>query len=863
MDKSKLTPALRQFMEAKEAYPDHILFFRMGDFYEMFFDDAVTAAGVLGIALTKRGKGTMGEAPMCGVPHHAYETYATKLLKAGFKVAVCEQVEDPKQAKGVVKRAVTAVLTPATAHLVAEEETRSRRLLALYVDGKKAGIAVGDPTTGECRLAEFSGPRMMEQLQSQVFLYEPREIISPYGVLTTAMLDAFKHFQPIITELEEASFSHHAASERIKELFGVTTVAGFGLKGRNTALGALAGWFHYLEDNYKTDRFALRKIRFMQPEGQLVVDPITRRNLDLFIAQNTGKYRGSFCWAIDRTRTPMGNRKLAEWVQFPSARQDIIEQRLDVVAWFTENSMVLEDIRDLLKHIPDMERILTRVALGTVPPTDLTALKHAVAAAPPVRDQLGDPVFDAIRSGIHDLDDLFIELDRTLEEEAPRVKGAGMIRQGVDGELDELRDILANVKSALKQLELQEQQRTGINSLKVKYNKVFGYYIEISKVNLRNGVPDNYERKQTLVNAERFITPELKTFEEKVLTAEERILAIEHRIFAELVQTVARYATSLFDLADAYAMLDVLSGFSALALERDFRRPELTPDNCICIEQGRHPVVEVFEGDAFVPNDTQLDEDRRLAIITGPNMGGKSTYLRQNALIVLLAHMGSFVPARKAIIGLTDRIFTRVGSSDNLVGGESTFMVEMIETANILHNATERSVVVLDEVGRGTATFDGLSLAWAITEHLAAFKKDCPRTFFATHYHELTDIDHLFDNIVNLNVVVREWNNELLFLRKIVPGAADQSYGIQVARLAGIPKPVINRAFQVLENIQKNEFNLNGKPKLAGHALEKPEDRPLWESADHPVLLELKGLNVETLTPLEALNLLAKLKKGV
>ncbi len=863
MDKSRLTPALRQFMEAKEAYPDHILFFRMGDFYEMFFDDALTAAPVLDIALTKRGKGTMGEAPMCGVPHHAWETYATKLLKAGFKVAICEQIEDPKLAKGVVKRAVVSVLTPGTSHLLESDNGSPQKLMAVTITDNRAGLAVGDPTTGECRVTEFRGKNLLERMLAQIRLFEPKEIVAPFGLITTSMLNDFRDFSPMLSEYEDAYFSRSLAEEQIREQFQVATVAGFGLKDRMTALQALGGWFHYLSDNYKTDGFALKQIRFMEPDSHLVVDPVTRRNLELFASTMTGKRRGSLIWAIDRTYTPMGARKLAQWIQFPSRTPDDIAFRLDVVDWMVENQERLTEIRNLLEQVGDMERILTRVALGTVTPPELTTLKLSIAIVPHLRGLLADTPFKRITSGLHDLQSIFLELDRMLEPEAPHIRGAGMIRDGVNTELDELRTILRDVKGALKRLEAEERKQTGIPNLKVKFNKVFGYYIEISKAALRDGAPGHYDRKQTLVNAERFITPELKEFESRVLNAEERIHEIELRLFSELIRFVHDHRRPLFETSDTLGLLDVLSGFAILALERDYRRPEISLDTGLHIEQGRHPVVEIFEGDAFVPNDATLDDSRRLAIITGPNMGGKSTYLRQNALITLLAHMGSFVPARKATIGLTDRIFTRVGSSDNLAGGESTFMVEMIETANILHNATRHSLVVLDEVGRGTATFDGLSLAWAITEHLAGLGGDCPRTFFATHYHELTEIDKIFNNIVNCNVVVKEWNNELLFLRKIVPGAADQSYGIQVARLAGIPPDVIKRAFEVLENIRKNEFTLNGEPKIAGHGIEKPDNRPLFHWDDHPVLVELKNADLDGMTPLEALNMLARFKKGI
>lgn len=846
-------------MEAKEEYPDHILFFRMGDFYEMFFEDAIKASKVLEITLTKRGKGTFGEAPMCGVPWHAYETYATKLLKAGFKVAVCEQVEDPKHAKGVVKRAVVTVLTPATSHLNTDERTGGHGLLSIYTDKKKAGLVFGDPTTGECRLMEIPFSILSRKIQ----LLAPREIVVPSDIISSAMLSDFRDFSPLINEFEEEAFNSRMAEERIMELFEVSTVAGFGIKGRKYALQALGGYFHYLEENYKTRDFAVKGLVYSEESRQLIVDPVTRKNLELLVSASTGKRRGSLLWALDRTITPMGLRKLTDWIQFPLKDAREIENRLSVVECLLDAPQKLEEIRERLSMIGDMERIITRVTLGTVSPPELLVLKQALAAIPLMRETLTEAPFTALRAGLNDLEPVFLKLDSVLEETAPRLKGPGMIRPGVSDELDRLRGIARNVRAAMGELEKKEREKTGISTLKIKYNRVFGYYIEISKASLKGMTPEGYDRKQTLVNAERFITPELKVFEEQVLHAEERILEIETETLSRLVAEVASYRRPILETADSVGVLDTLSCFASLSLDRDYRRPEMVQENTVYIEQGRHPVVELIEGERFVPNDTDLDISRRFAIITGPNMGGKSTYLRQNALITLMAHMGCFVPARKAVIGLTDRIFTRVGSSDNLTGGESTFMVEMVETANILRNATDQSLIILDEVGRGTATFDGLSLAWAITEFLAEKEENCPRTFFATHYHELTEIDKIFKNIVNLNVVVKEWNNELLFLRKIVAGAADKSYGIQVARLAGIPGTVIKRAFEVLANIEKNEFTLNGEPKIAGPPLRKPEDRPLFNWDDHPVLVELKNTDVDSLTPLEALNLLARLKKGM
>jgi len=863
LDKTKLTPALRQFVEAKEKYKEHILFFRMGDFYEMFFDDAVKAAHVLEIALTKRGKGTFGEAPMCGIPYHAYENYAAKLLKAGYKVAICEQVEDPKKAKGVVKREVVTVLTPSTSHLSIDNEQSGNYLCSIFPSEKKTGLVAGDPTTGDCSVFQFSGEEALSKAINQIMLFRPKEIVVPFMVFGTDSLDKLKEFSPIINEVEDENFVPDRAESFIKENFNVSTIAGFGLKGKTDALKALSAYFSYLEDNYKTFDFVVKNISFKELSDHLVIDSITRKNLDLFEASGTGKRKGSLVWAIDRTITPMGRRKIVDFVLFPLKSTEAIEKRLAVVEWFLDNREVSEKLEELFGHVGDIERILTKVSLGSVTPNELNILRDSFSVTGIAKDIFKDSPFIDIYSNIQNLEHLFLKISSTISSNPPAIKGKGMIADGVDSQLDSLREVLRDVKGALLKLEEQEKERTGISKLKVKYNKVFGYYIEISKANLHKGVPDNYDRKQTLVNAERFITPELKEFEEKVLSAEEKIEEIELQLFSQLLKFISESKQQIFQTSDTISFVDTLLSFSKIAFERDYVKPEITSSSILQIEDGKHPVVELFEGEHFVPNNTITDNKSRIGIITGPNMGGKSTYLRQSALIVLMAQIGCFVPAKKAIIGLADRIFSRVGSSDNLIGGQSTFMVEMVETANILNNATEKSIVILDEVGRGTATFDGLSLAWAITEFLAEKKENAPRTLFATHYHELTDIDKLYPNIKNYNVVVKEWNNELMFLRKVVEGAADKSYGIQVARLAGLPAKVITRAFDVLKNIEKNEFTLNGEPKIAGLKDKGKSPKPLLLTEEHPVLFELKEVDINNITPLQALNILNKLKKQI
>jgi len=861
MDRTKLTPAMRQFVEVKEKYPDHIVFFRMGDFYEMFFDDAVEASSILGIALTKRNsKGGTNEAPMCGVPYHAYETYASKLLKAGKKVVIVEQVEDPKKAKGVVKRDVVAVLTPATSHLGVEGDYQKNYLVSIYADEKKSALVVGEPTTGELSIFRFSGKKGVEKLFNQIALFEPKEVVAPFGVVNIGYLSEKLGYSPSLNEYDESFFNEREGEEKIKDLFSVSTVAGFGLKGKPECLKAIDGYLNYLEENYRTVNIPVKSISLKEVSDYLIIDATTRKNLELFETSFERKRKGSFFWAIDRTLTPQGKRKLSDYIMFPLKSVESIEARLNFVSWLIESEK-MEDINALLSYVGDIERIYSKVVLNSVKPGELNVLKQSLSVTPYLRELLENSPFDRVADEIKNLEEVYLLIDRTIAEEPPAVKGMNVIKRGVNPELDSLREIVSDVKSSLRRFEQQERQKTGIQNLKVKYNKVFGYYIEISKANLKNGVPENYERKQTLVNAERFITPELKDFEQKVLSAEDRILSLELEIYQSLLDKLKEYKREIFSTAESIAILDVLLSFAKLAVERDYRKPEITEESILYIEQGRHPVVEVFENENFVPNDTKLTSEKRIAIITGPNMGGKSTYLRQNALIVLLAQMGSFIPARKGTIGIADRLFSRVGAGDNLTAGQSTFMVEMTETANILHNATENSLIILDEIGRGTATFDGLSLAWAITEFLAKKGEKAPRTFFATHYHELTDIDKLYSNVVNFNVVVKEWNNELLFLRKVVPGAADKSYGIQVAKLAGLPKEVISRAFEILENIEKNEFSLDGKPKIATKEVAEFKERPLFMWEDHPALEELKSVNPDNLTPLEALQLIYKLKK--
>jgi DNA mismatch repair protein MutS len=859
---------MRQYFDAKRQYRDAIVFFRMGDFYEMFYEDALTAARALELTLTSRSKDSTGGAiPMCGVPHHAADGYIARLVRKGFRVAVVEQVEDPKKAKGLVRREVVRVVSPGTltdASYLDAREPAFMLALAPVHPGPGFGVALLDLSTGEFTTAEYVGEDGRAALADELAVLRPREVLAPEGFAAAAALIAASRVAARITVADAWTFEYEPARRTLLDQLATQSLQGFGVEGHAAAVSAAGALLHYLRDTQKADLAHVRALSFRTGADCLVVDPTTLRNLEVIEAADGGR-TGSLLHEIDRTITPMGGRLLRAWLLRPLVAIERIQDRLDAVEDFAFRSTARVKLRDTLKSIHDIERLVARAALGTAGPRDLVSLRQSIAAVPRVRmllQEFQSPLVLSLAAELDDLADVRDALDATLLDEPPALaRDGGVIRDGVDAELDDLRGISRSGKQRIAAMEDAERARTGINSLKIRYNRVFGYYIEVSKSNLA-GVPADYHRKQTIAGGERFITPALKEYEAKVLGADERILEREVEIFEALRGRVAAEAPRIQDTARGLAALDVLAGLAESAAVHNYTKPLMHAGDELTATDARHPVVERHVAESFVPNDVALDATaQQLIILTGPNMGGKSTYLRQCALLSLMAQAGSFVPARSAKLPIVDRIFARVGASDNIARGQSTFMVEMQETANILHCATSRSLVILDEIGRGTATFDGLSLAWAVAEHLASNPKARPKTIFATHYHELTDLADAIPGVANFHVVVREWKDDLVLLRKVVPGRADRSYGIQVARLAGLPAAVVARAREILTGLERDELSRGGRPSLSGappqqqiglFAAPAPEDDRLRT--------RLRSIDVDNLTPLQALTLLAELK---
>ncbi len=867
---SGATPAMRQYFDAKRQYRDAIVFFRMGDFYEMFYEDALTAARALELTLTSRSKDATGGAiPMCGVPFHAADGYIARLVRKGFRVAVVEQVEDPRKAKGLVRREVVRVVSPGTLTDAAYLDAREPAFLMSLSPTPTPpgfGVALLDLSTGEFTTAEYHGPDGRAALVHELSILRPREIVCPAGLDAAAELMAAAHIDARITSAEPWTFEINAARATLVAQLRAQTLQGFGLDAHAGAVCAAGALVQYLRDTQKADLAHVRDVSFRTGADCLLIDATTLETLEVIEARDGGK-SGSLLREIDRTQTPMGGRLLRAWLLRPLVALERIQDRLDAVEDFGFRSTARAKLRDALKGVHDIERLVARAALGTAGPRDLVSLRQSIAAIPRVRLVLEDFQAPLVRSLVSELDDLADvrdALERTLVDEPPAIaREGGMVRDGVDPELDDLRGISRSGKQRIAEMEEVERARTGIGSLKIRYNRVFGYYIEISKSNLAN-VPVDYHRKQTIAGGERFITPALKEYEEKVLGADERIVEREVEIFDALRAGVAADAPRIQDTARGLATLDVLAGLAETAAVCNYTKPLMHGGDELLATDARHPVVERHVAEAFVPNDAALDAaERQVIILTGPNMGGKSTYLRQCALLCLMAQAGSFVPARSAKLPVVDRLFARVGASDNIARGQSTFMVEMQETANILHAATSKSLVILDEIGRGTATFDGLSLAWAVAEHLASNPKARPKTIFATHYHELTDLADALPNVANFHVVVREWKDDLVLLRKIVPGRADRSYGIQVARLAGLPPAVVSRAREILTGLERDELSRGGRPSLSGASVDRQQQLGLFQAstpADDPVRRRLREVDVNQLTPIQALTLLAELK---
>lgn len=827
-----LTPAMRQYMQAKAEIPSEaILLFRMGDFYELFFEDARRAAPLMDVALTARNG-----VPMCGVPYHAVQMYVSRLLEAGVKVAIAEQMEDPKLAKGLVKRAVTKVITPGT---VLEEQAltagRSNFLAAVCPGRDRFGLALLDVSTGEFRTAEVPA---LAALETELNRMAPAECVVPAAWKEACDRDGWPEApeKMVWTPLEDWQFDLEICRDRLCKQFGVGTLDGFGCRDLPLAVGAAGAVLGYAQTNLRQAVQQVTRLQVYQTGDFMVLDRISQRNLELTEPIFTDSKNSTLFAILNRTETPMGSRLLRDWILRPLQSPQAVNRRLDAVEALVQDPLLLGELRETLGAVRDLERTVTRLCVGSANARDLQALALSLATVPGIRALLASQtadLFGELRGGLVELHELADLIRRAVVDEPPlAVKEGGMIREGYHPHLDDLRKASTEGKNWIAALQVKEIERTGIKSLKVRFNQVFGYYIEVTKSNL-DQVPQDYIRKQTTANAERFITPELKEIEDKILGAEEKSKALEYEIFQELRDAVVRETARIQGIARALATLDVLASLADVAVAQRYVRPRLSDDTRLDIRDGRHPVLDaLMKEQRFVPNDTLLDtEENQVAIITGPNMAGKSTYIRQVALLVILAQMGSFVPAAAADIGVVDRIFTRIGAADDISRGQSTFMVEMVETANILNNATPRSLIVLDEVGRGTSTFDGLSLAWAIAEFLHDTAGCKARTLFATHYHELTELALTKKGVKNYNVAVRDWEEKIIFLRKIVPGGADQSYGIQVARLAGLPKPVVGRAREILENLEGGAVNEAGQPKLARHRKAKPGAKPVQAPA--------------------------------
>jgi DNA mismatch repair protein MutS len=865
------TPAMRQFHRMKAEHPDTLLFFRMGDFYELFFEDAKVASEALEIALTSRSKDRDGEpVPMCGVPYHAATGYIARLVDQGFRVALCEQMEDPRQARGVVHREVVRVITPGTQlEASALDAGETSYVLALSPGPTSLGAAWLDATTGEFFVAEWEGPGRFERLRDEIGATRPREILAgddadlPSWLTDRAQTEGTIPRAPV----DDRGFDPDRGRRELLGHFGVVTLEAFGCENLSRAVAAAGMALRYVRETQKRDLTHVTGLETRGPSDILVIDSVTRRNLELTENLADGSRRGTLLDVLDHTRTPMGARLLRDWILRPLVEVEPIQDRLDAVEELAFRAMDRGRLREALARVQDLDRIVARVTLGTAGPRDLVALARSLRALPPAAEALDDCAAPLLRRLVKELDpplDLAGDVEKTLADEPPALlREGGFIRDGVDGELDELRSTSRGGRATIASIEERERERTGIANLKVRYNRVFGYYIEVSKANLRL-VPEDYIRKQTIAGGERYITPELKDHEEKVLRADELILELEARLFEALRARLAGAARRIQQTSRSTAALDVLVSLAETATRFDYVKPRVTRGDELAFTDGRHPIMERVLKEPFVENDLEVGGDAaRLLILTGPNMGGKSTFLRQVALIAVLAQMGSFVPAREAKIGLIDRIFTRVGATDQILRGQSTFMVEMQETAHILRHATASSLVLLDEIGRGTATFDGLSIAWAVAEHIAR-SKEGPKTIFATHYHELVDLAADMRGVGNLHVSAREWQDSIVFLRKIEKGGSDRSFGIQVARLAGLPASVVVRAQEILQNLESTEFDREGRPRLAhSEHEERAEARQLalFSGREEVVVEELRRADPDSLTPLQALALLAELKK--
>lgn len=875
---TEYTPMMQHYLKTHEEYKDCILFYRLGDFYEMFFDDAKVVSKELELTLTGKSCGAEERAPMCGIPYHAAETYLTRLVKKGYKVAICEQVEDPKLAKGMVKREVTRVVTPGTTlNAQALDETKNNYIMCIAYIGDHYGISSADITTGDYYVTEVDSER---KLLDEVNKYQPTEIICNEAFYISGIdIDDMKNRMGIVVySLDAWYFSDETAQMTLKDHFKVRDLEGLGLADYDSGVIAAGALLKYLYETQKTTLSNLVAIHPYTTGKFMIIDSSTRRNLELVETLREKQKRGSLLWVLDKTRTAMGARTLRSFVEQPLIERTEIEERYDAIDEFNTNAITREEIREYLNPVYDLERLITRVTYQTANPRDLIAFRNSIHMLPPIKTLMSDfqsPLLKRLYEQLDTLDELYELIERSIAEEPPlTLHDGGILKEGYNEEVDRLRKAKTDGKSWLADLEAKEREKTGIKNLKIKYNKVFGYYLEVTN-SFKDLVPDYFTRKQTLANAERFITPELKELEDVILGAEDKLIVLEYELFREVRQKVADEVVRIQKTAKAVAQIDVFASLATVAEQNNYCRPKLNEKGLIDIKDGRHPVVErMIQNEMFVANDTYLDNgSNRVSIITGPNMAGKSTYMRQSALIVLMAQIGSFVPAKSAKIGIVDRIFTRVGASDDLASGQSTFMVEMSEVANILRNATSNSLLILDEIGRGTSTFDGLSIAWAVVEHISNPRLLGAKTLFATHYHELTELEGKLNSVNNYCIAVKEKGDDIVFLRKIVKGGADKSYGIQVAKLAGVPDNVIERAKEIVEELSNNDIteivqnisaegsSKRSKPKLDEVDLEQIS---LLDTMDNDTILnELKELDLGQMTPIEAMNKLYELQNKV
>ncbi len=877
MTVAELTPMMQQYMETKKEYQDCILFYRLGDFYEMFFDDALTASKELEITLTGKNCGLEERAPMCGVPFHAVDGYLNRLVSKGYKVAICEQMEDPSTAKGLVKRDVVRIVTPGTnLDVQALDETKNNYIMCVVYITDRYGLSVADVTTGEYVVTELSDT---EKLFDEIYKFMPSELICNESFYMSGMdLDLLKEKLGItLYSLDSWYFDDKICQRTLMDHFHVKELEGLGLRDYDCGMIAAGALLKYLLETQKRDLSHITRLSIYATGKYMLLDSSTRRNLELSETLREKQKRGSLLWVIDKTKTAMGARLLRKFIEQPLIDRQEIERRLDTVEELKNNAISREELREYLSSIYDLERLVCKITYQSANPRDLIAFERSLKMLPHIKyilKEMKSPLLRELHDGLDTLADLCELVENAVREEPPiAMREGGIIKEGYNEEVDRLRSAKSDGKEWLAKLEANEREKTGIKNLKIRFNKVFGYYLEVTN-SFKNLVPEYYTRKQTLANAERYIIPELKELEDTILGAEDRLYALEYQLYCEVRDKIGTEILRIQSSAQAVAQLDAFSSLALVAERNRYVRPGINEKGIIDIKDGRHPVVErMIPNDMFIANDTYLnDKKKRISVITGPNMAGKSTYMRQTALIVLMAQIGSFVPASSADIGLVDRIFTRVGASDDLASGQSTFMVEMTEVANILRNATSKSLLILDEIGRGTSTFDGLSIAWAVIEHISSSKLLGAKTLFATHYHELTELEGKINNVNNYCIAVKEKGDDIIFLRKIVKGGADKSYGIQVARLAGVPDTVIERAKEIVEELVQADITDKIKD-IASHGHEQQAVKPkhydevdlaqmsLFDTVkDDDVIEEIKGLDLGNLTPIDALNTLYQLQ---